>query len=496
MQRAAGRLPFRAAALRAAGLAEAAPKGGRYVGMAECGRRCRPPGPPLLLPPSRSCCWGPRAFASSSAGSTAAAEPAAGHAPPEQAEAEAASAQKSTARRQLHPPGKDAPASKAEKFARLVVGALESGEEVELTPVGAPAMWHSLRALCVGPSAAEIEVAWGVSGRDKDPRRPVHVLARTGMAWKDFNAEHSGGLFVSNSTQASQLAKKLAMELRGGKKVVVHTFEDAEVAVAVILKALAIAVDLTGRRILCAAGSQKHEGETVARILLNVWLDEEEEEGGEAFVAYPPGTNASEGAVKRFEETVRQRMEQGTPVVMECRGREASTRAVKALAAVRRRVACFEVQWVDGYTGPPPSEEEGTTDGRSSPAIMRALQLRAVSGETWDEFNATDFGRTRLLKASSSSVKNLSKAIGTEVRKLGAVALHAYADNHAAVFSAVKAVASVPTECDGLRVACVPSFGWAQDGSGGRTRSLRFFIRAAAANRQVPKGSQAPRAAN
>jgi len=101
-----------------------------------------------------------------------------------------------------------------------------------------------------------------------------------------------------------------------------------------------------------------------------------------------------------------------------------------------------------------------------------------VSGETWPEFNATDFSRTRLLKAGEmTSVKDLALSIGAEVRKLGAVAVHAYADSFACVFIAVKAAASVPTENRGLEVECVPSFGWSSDGAGGRSRSFRLYVR-------------------
>merc|ERR1711860_327965 len=87
------------------------------------------------------------------------------------------------------------------------------------------------------------------------------------------------------------------------------------------------------------------------------------------------------------------------------------------------------------------------------------------------------------------AVKKLAQAIGREVQRVGACAVHVYADNHAAVFNTVKAISSVPTENAGLRVACVPSFGWASDGTGGKVRSLRFFVRQTAQN--VPKGQTA-----
>lgn len=427
---------------------------------------------------------GQRCLASSAVGNEVAGESA-------QGESLATSA-KSSSSRLLYPPGQGAPATKAEKFGGLVAQALQDGDTVKLAPVGAAALWHSLRALAVGNTAADFEVSWGAPGKWTDNQRPLHLLAQKGAAWEDFDYDISSGCFVSKSTSAEQLAKKICLEIRKKQSATLHTYADAEVAVAVMLKAIAIASDLGSVKIMCSAGSLKRESEEVARVLVHARQVSDTSPLGDVFIAYPPGVKADKKAVGRFEETVRQRMGQGMPVQMECRGRDASVRGMMALASVKTRVAEFEVRWVDGFIGDAAAgEQESKQESPRREPAMRALEVHAVQSETWTDFNSTDFNRTKLLKAGDGTpVKGLARAIGAEVKSLGAVAVHAYAESSGAVFAALKAVASVPVEHQGLQVACVPSFGWASDGAGGKSRSLRLFVRRA--TQRVPRSSKAP----
>lgn len=389
----------------------------------------------------------------------------------------------------LHPPGAGTPTSKAERFAALLAGALQPpGRQAELTAVGTPALWHSLRALCVGPTAADFEVA---EVGDGDGRQAVRILARQGGAWEDFNHDISRGCFVSKSTQTMQLAKKLVFELQRNDVVTLHTYADAEIAVGVILKAIASARSLGHHGALrCSAGSIRRDGENVPRVMVHVQKVRDPPRGGIVdFVAYPPGGNVELAALKVFGQTVRSKLAEGRSVVMECRGRDATSNAVAALASVPVRVGQFRVEWIDAFVG----DEADPTATRGH--VPRALKIRAASGETWPEFNATDFARSRRLTAGvGASVKELAARIGSEVRSVGAVAVHAYAENLVHVFTAIKAIASVPTENNGLQVECVPSLGKSTDKAGGEIRSLRLYVRRPAGSGSVGSRRQRARA--
>merc|ERR1719401_1350710 len=146
---------------------------------------------------------------------------------------------------------------------------------------------------------------------------------------------------------------------------------------------------------------------------------------------------------------------------------------MEALAEVQHNVAELSVKWTRGSNTPRRPQPPTVASSGASPSF---LHVRAEKGAEWKEFNATDFSRTELLSATASSdVKKLARAIGNEARRLGAVALHAYADDRAAVNTAVKAIASVPVELPGLHVRSVPSFGKAKVGDGER-RVLRLYI--------------------
>uniref|UniRef100_A0A7S1RVE5 Uncharacterized protein n=1 Tax=Alexandrium catenella TaxID=2925 RepID=A0A7S1RVE5_ALECA len=73
--------------------------------------------------------------------------------------------------------------------------------------------------------------------------------------------------------------------------------------------------------------------------------------------------------------------------------------------------------------------------------------------------------------AETTQVGSLAAAVGAEVRKLGAVSVHAFMNDKVAVSTALKALAMVPQEQGGQRIAFVPSFGRAKRGS-----ILRLFV--------------------
>jgi len=304
-------------------------------------------------------------------------------------------------------------------------------------------------------------------------RQPLRIVARQGCAWKDFVWDTSRGFFVSKNTQSLQLARKLAMDLRAGESVTLHAYADSEHAVAGVLRALATVPRLEGGAPLkCSAGSLEQGDEHRRRVVVHARAERTAQAAaGEEFLAWTPGPKADEQTQRRFANTVRQRMEMGWTVAMVCRGAEATVQAMAALASVRQRTAEFEVRWADGIPRP------GSDD------VPRELRVRAVSGATWSDFNATEFSRTRLLRATEeTSIKLLARDVGREVKQRGGVAVHAYSDSPLAVSRAVKALASVPIEDGSLRVRAVPSFGWssAGDHSGERRRCLRFFVRRAA----------------
>merc|ERR1712008_439920 len=174
--------------------------------------------------------------------------------------------------------------------------------------------------------------------------------------------------------------------------------------------------------------------------------------GGSTFRALPPGRESAAEAVQRFGKTVQDRLRLGDNVEMECRGQEAVNNAIRVLCHLQDHTAELEADW---------AEVEASCDGPAS--TLNVLQLRARRGATWAEFNATDFEQRQLLFASAKTdIKQLSWAVAKEVRKKGAVSVHAYSDNLKAVNIAVKALATVPKLTGGERVSCIPSHGWAR----------------------------------
>ncbi|CAE7745744.1 unnamed protein product, partial [Symbiodinium pilosum] len=365
-------------------------------------------------------------------------------------------------------PGANASSSSSDKFAGLVSQELEAGRTVELLPHSPEAAWHLVRAFSIGQRAAEFEVCYATESDGRT--RSLRVLARSGPEWSDVSKDLFKGYFVSRSTMPSKLAQKLELELRDKSSVAVHTFVDAAPAAMTMLEALAAVPSLAAKddRLLCTAASV--EGET-PRLIIHArtptsWAESSRAAEG-SFVAYPPGQNASKEDKKTFWDTVHTRLQPGNPpVVMQCRGASAAWHALEALALKKGVTAEVEASWVD-YTH---SGQKG-----------RALHLLVTTGQSWTEFNSTDFHQTALLKAGDQpQVRQLSQAIAGEVGKRGATSIHMFVDNVNSVYQTLKAIASVPAQRQsaGRRVVFVPSFGWFKGPDGEKSRRvLRLYAK-------------------
>ncbi|CAE7437764.1 unnamed protein product [Symbiodinium natans] len=152
---------------------------------------------------------------------------------------------------------------------------------------------------------------------------------------------------------------------------------------------------------------------------------------------------------------------------MQCRGPHAAWHALEALSLKGGVTAEVEARWVDSTT--------------AAGAAARAIQLLVSTGQSWKDFNSTDFQKTALLKAGDRpEASRLSKAIGGEIHKHGAVSIHVFAENIKSVHETLKSIASVPSQLQsaGRRVVFVPSLGWASGPDGQKSRrSLRIYAK-------------------
>lgn len=386
------------------------------------------------------------------------------------ANAHVAAKQDSQSYRRLDLPAANASQSSAEKFASLVSQELEAGATVELLPLSSEAAWHLLRALSIGKRSAEFEVHFAPHAAEED-NRSLRVLARSGPEWVDVSKDWYTGCFVSRSTQGWKLARKLEMDLRDKSAVAVHTFVDALPAALTILQALAAVPGLAAKdhALVCTAAAV--DGDSATRLIVHArtpraWLDPPAKMVEGSFIAYPPGSAASEEDKRVFRNTVHARLQPGTCVAMQCRGPHAAWHALEALALKGLVTAEVEASWVDWQNG-----EAGG----------RAIQLIATTGKSWQDFNKTDFQKTALLKAGDQpQVSRLSAAVGAEIHKRGATSIHVFADNIASVHATLKSIASVPvlSKSTGRRVVFVPSLGWASGPDGTKSRrSLRIYTK-------------------
>jgi len=268
---------------------------------------------------------------------------------------------------------------------------------------------------------------------------------------------------VTASTPVDRLARRLSLSLARSRACSAHLRADGTLAAGVLLGALATVPSLgAGAPLACAVASvpsRKEEG-----LYEHLVVRAQELQGSvplEAdFRAFPLGAGAGGGGGEalgleqaKLDRSVSQRLARGQAVVMECRGKDSVLSALAAFGRVQGLTAEVEAQWVDAAT-------------LTATEASRAIRLRALPGRPWPEFNATDFSRTKLLKVSETTqVKPLAAAVAAEVRQRGAVSVHAFMADKAAVSTALKALALVPQEHGGQRLSFVPSFGKAKRGS-------------------------------
>lgn len=383
------------------------------------------------------------------------------------------------------PPGAKADRGAVEKFVRLVKGALGTGVAVELDAIGNVSVRHAFRAVCCYGSTVQVRLRWEdriVVDRKVGGSKGSHV-AEGGLRWdkqklcllalrkEDSEQKHdlTGGFFVERATNLAQLVERLVQDLDRIGRFKAHCFQDAPGALGTLALGIATAPELgTGQPFRCEVASMRREGEARMRVVVDVFDDLHGRGAGTDFRAFPPGRGAQPDEISRFKRAVDDRLGQGQPVAMECRGADAVWRAVSALARQQGSVAEFRVAWAGAGVG-----------------AGRVLRLRAVRGEPWHEFSATDFQRTRLLRVTSTTAPlPLARAAGSEVKSRGAVALHVFAEDAAAVSSVLKALAMVPGVHGGLRIASVPSLGRARlptrpgrPAGGSSVQVLRLYVR-------------------
>lgn len=386
-------------------------------------------------------------------------------------------------KRRFFPPGVDATRGQVEVFTRLVSKALEAGCIVELTATGKCAMHNSLRALSVGGGATRFQVCWASThnatevadtevsvGVLHETRRQLRLVALRASVGEDLGLEGGGGIFVSSRAEISQLTRKFATDICTGGCVVAQTYVDSSNAMSTLLQSLAsVPASCNDQPLSCAVMAVRLGGESRTRAFVRAVEvvpigrgegDTNNNSLGQHFRAFPPGRGADSAASERFDHSVSQRLGHGQTVLMECRGKKAVLGAIMALARARGRTAEFEVHWTQSST-------LSASKSADASAVARSIQIRANRGPTWPEFNSTVFSNTRLLKANATTpVTGLARAIGSDVKSLGGVAVHAFADDGTAVSAVVKSFATVPLVHNGQRVMCVASLGRAEDARG------------------------------
>lgn len=382
------------------------------------------------------------------------------------------------------PPGAKADRGAVEKFVRLVKGALGTGVAVELDAIGSVSVRHAFRAVCCYGSTVQVRLFWEdrISVDDRKVGGSKGHAAEGGLRWdkqklrliaqKEDSEQKmhdlKGGFFIERSTDLAKFVEKLVTDLDRIGCFKAHCFQDAPGALGTLALGIATAPEHgTGQPLRCEVASMRREGEARMRVVVNVFDDLHGRGAGTDFRAFPPGRGAQPDEISRFERAVADRLGRGQPVAMECRGADAVWRAMSALARQQGSVAEFRVAWAGARAG------------------GRVLRLRALRGEPWREFSATEFQRTRLLRVTSTTAPlPLARAAGSEVKNRGAVALHAFADDAAGVSSVLKALAMVPAVHGGLRIACVPSLGRAKlpprpgrPSGGSSVEVLRLYVR-------------------
>ncbi|CAJ1383373.1 unnamed protein product [Effrenium voratum] len=365
---------------------------------------------------------------------------------------------------ELRPPGGYASDEKAHSFRMYIHRTVEKDQRVRMSPWGDAAIRNSLQALATAPKAVSFEVE-----RIKSSEEEVHLVFESAGSspWQEYlenRIMNTKRLAVTADTQAVKLARDLVSMLQAAAKdeqaVQAFAFWDDDAALVALAKGVAAVSSLYPfKRLTCVANVVNPMDDPRGRLFVYATFGEPVEplpKSGQVFHAYPPGSKADPAVLKRFYASVEDRLHQGSHVHMLCLGTDAIMHSIRALCLVKGFTADLVVQWAPGIKG----EGAGSASQSKASQVPRAVRLKATRGQTWEEFNATDFSKTSLRKVKSTTeVGKLAYAAVAEVRQHEAVAIHCFSDDKAAVTVAMKALAAVPTVTGGKKLVCVPSFG-------------------------------------
>mmetsp|Transcript_57087 Transcript_57087/g.124906 ORF Transcript_57087/g.124906 Transcript_57087/m.124906 type:complete len:463 (-) Transcript_57087:426-1814(-) len=365
--------------------------------------------------------------------------------------------------------GKKVTQEEVDDFTALVARHLLDGNKVKLALPSNALKSLALRALCGGASSADFRLRFNTTSEG----RTMELQANPGKPWKEISSDLNDATFVANTTEASKLSQRLSVELQKKNHVILHTWADADTAQATILEAILYTGRHKGFTLRCVAQSIRNEAEGTPRLLVHVHKETNPTNSHErAFIAYPPGRNATKDYVTKFRATVKSRLTQGQLIEMEARGQVATVHVVQTLATVRQITAKYRLQWVNAYT-----------KGESKGSPYRAIRFCAGAGPTWDEFNEMDFSQYTLLH-SSARIPDLAKAISHHVHKNGGVTFHVPEDDHEGIVNVVKAITTVQGLGGSLEV--ISSFGQGTR-DGVEMRQTRFFVRKAQKLTPMPR---------
>eukprot|EP00929_Paragymnodinium_shiwhaense_P104194 TRINITY_DN68333_c0_g1_i1.p1 TRINITY_DN68333_c0_g1~~TRINITY_DN68333_c0_g1_i1.p1 ORF type:complete len:464 (-),score=90.71 TRINITY_DN68333_c0_g1_i1:24-1415(-) len=381
----------------------------------------------------------------------------------------------------LYPP-KPGDRRKIDAFLRAVDHAILVGQELELEARGGPAVQTVMRALALGSRAVEFEVEWqssDVPGREHE--RSLRFRASPGPEWKEYMTTDFKGVNefpVERDTRVLQLAQSISSELfdKDAAAVRVLAAMADTAALNVLCKALATA-PLVRNRLVCIPNiiSVKRDEGKQSTLFVYVRPNLQPMDSSSyaslpaatkapgKFRAIPPGRNADDKVVKRFADSVHDRLRRGDVVEIEAVGPEAVEQSLRAFCQMQASTAAFSAEWVESDSAKGDSKR------------LKGLLFRAQLGDPWGVFNATDFGRSQLVYAGPATFPaKLASELEGHVKQDGAVSVHAFADNAAAVHAAARGFASLTDilRQRGEKVLAVPSLGYTK----GRQQVLRLYI--------------------
>lgn len=368
----------------------------------------------------------------------------------------------------FHPPGKGSSAEKVAAFKNYLHRTVEKEKEtIEMSPWGAEAVGHALKALATAPKSVSFEV----ERVSKEESTNVHFKSLGVAPWEEYlesRLMNTRLLAVTNESQVLKLARDVTNALQNApdnaKAVRAFALWDDEAAIDVLVAGLAAVPSLYPfKKLSCVANVIHPADDPRGRLFVYATFGAAaapQPLTEKVFQAYPPGADPDSAKLGKFIAAVEDRIHQGDRVHMDGNGPDRIMNVVRALCYIKGFTAEFRVEWWKNTTG----NKQG-----------KVLRFKARRGQSWDEFNAIDFTETSLLKATSKTpVDKLSYAALAEVKRHQAVAIHCFSDDKEAVAVAIKALAAVPRVTDGSKLYCVPSFGRAGPD---RKPVLRLYLR-------------------